>query len=317
MRPVIPGDDLNWDLGMYSPNFAHLAHDDPSGGRGHGHRHGYGHEHRHAHYEYHQVKSLRHQYKVVPDFSDSDLGTSEKGTVPIVKTTGADELLRLQFHLSNLLTGASESPTGHQPALDEVMMVCKELLELLPVLAHRSGSDYSTSSNSGTGAGAQSTLASVNAEYPDPCHSIGEPTQRGGPSEPLRMNYITVLQVTTLYAYALQLLDLAVDNLKTPAGNLALVSLGTFNLATQPAMSTSVGAYMTYSMVHQLRDAISLLTPEYQNQQGPPPPHVSSPPSGLRVATRAANNSIQAAVDMVSEQERSLLDNLAQIMINS
>ncbi|RHZ55503.1 Zn(II)2Cys6 transcription factor domain-containing protein [Aspergillus thermomutatus] len=264
---VIPGDNVNWDLGLYSPDFAHPAHDDPTGGHGHGHG---------------------HRYKGVSDFSDSDLGTSEKGTVPIAK-----ELLRLQFHLSNLLTGASESP--HQPALDEVMMVCKELLELLPVPAR---SDYSTASNSGTGTGPPPfTPASVNAGHPDP---IGEPTQRGGGP---RINYITVLQVATSYAYALQLLDLAVDNLKTRAGNLALVSLGTFNLASQPAMSTSVGAYMISSMVHQLRDAISLLTP-----QGPPPPHVSS---------AAANNSIQAAVDMVSEKETSLLEKLAQVMINS
>ncbi|GIK02974.1 hypothetical protein Aspvir_007039 [Aspergillus viridinutans] len=205
------------------------------------------------------------------------------------------------------------------PALDEVMMVCKELLELLPVPARRSGPDHTTAGNSGTGTGPPFTPASVNAGHPDPCDGIGEPTQRGGgPFDPLRINYITVLQVATSYAYALQLLDLAVDNLKTRAGNLALVSLGTFNLASQPAMSTAVGAYMVSSMVHQLRDAISLLTPEYQHQQGPPPPHASSPsPSGLRAAAAAANNSIQAAVDMVSEKETSLLEKLAQVMINS
>ncbi|KAB8227683.1 Zn(II)2Cys6 transcription factor domain-containing protein [Aspergillus alliaceus] len=309
---VVPGDNVIWDLGLYSPDFAHPAHDDPTGGQGHGRGHG------HAHREYHQVESLQQKYKEVPDFSDSDLEMSEKGTVPIVKTTVADELLRLQFHLSNLLTGASESPTGHQPAIDEVMMVCKELLELLPIPARRSSSDYGTASKNMTGTGPPFTPASVNAGHPDPCDGIGQPTQRGGgPFDPLRINYITVLQVATSYAYALQLLDLAVDNLKTRAGNLALVSLGTFNLASQPAMSTSVGAYMISSMVHQLRDAISLLTPEYQHQQGRPPPHASSPPSGLQAAAAAANNSIHAAVDMISEKETSLLEKLAQVMINS
>jgi hypothetical protein len=297
---------MNWDLGLYSPDFAHPDHDDPTGGEGPERGHG------HAHQEYHQLESLPHRYKGVPNFSDFDLETSEKGTVPIVKATGADELLRLQFHLSNLLTDASGSPTGHQPALDEVMMVCKELLELLPVPARRSGSDDSTASNSGTGTGPQFTPASVNAGHPDPCDGIGETGQRGGgPYGPLRINYITVLQVATSYAYLLQLLDLAVDNLKTRAGNLALVSLGTFNLASQPTMSTSVGAYMISSMVHQLRDAISLLTPEYRLQQGPPPP------SGLRAAAAAANNSIHTAVDMVSEKETSLLEKLAQVMIDS
>ncbi|KAH1588860.1 hypothetical protein KXX44_009603, partial [Aspergillus fumigatus] len=107
---------LSQDLELYSPDFAHPAHDDPTGGQGLGRGHG------HAHREYHQVESLQQKYKEVPDFSESDLEMSEKGTAPIVKTTGADELLRLQFHLSNLLTGARESPTRHQPAIDEVMM---------------------------------------------------------------------------------------------------------------------------------------------------------------------------------------------------
>ncbi|KAH1587978.1 hypothetical protein KXV60_006276 [Aspergillus fumigatus] len=300
---------LSQDLELYSPDFAHPAHDDPTGGQGLGRGHG------HAHREYHQVESLQQKYKEVPDFSESDLEMSEKGTAPIVKTTGADELLRLQFHLSNLLTGARESPTRHQPAIDEVMMVCKELLELLPISAHCSSSDCGTTSKSGIGAGRPFTPASVNAGHPDPCDGIGQPTQRGGgPFHPLRINYIAFLQVATSYAYALQLLDLAVDNLISRGGNLALVSLGTFNLASQPAMSTSVGAYMISSMVHQLRDAISVLTPEYQHQQRPPPPHASSP-NGLRAAAATANNSIHVAVDMISQKETSLLDKLAQIMI--
>lgn len=306
---MIPSDNAIWDLELYSPDFAHPAHDDPTGGQGLGRGHG------HAHREYHQVESLQQKYKEVPDFSESDLEMSEKGTAPIVKTTGADELLRLQFHLSNLLTGARESPTRHQPAIDEVMMVCKELLDLLPISAHCSSSDCGTTSESGTGAGPPFTPASVNAGHPDPCDGIGQPTQRGGgPFHPLRINYIAFLQVATSYAYALQLLDLAVDNLISRGGNLALVSLGTFNLASQPAMSTSVGAYMISSMVHQLRDAISVLTPEYQHQQRPPPPHASSP-NGLRAAAATANNSIHVAVDMISQKETSLLDKLAQIMI--
>ncbi|GKZ79778.1 hypothetical protein AnigIFM56816_003984 [Aspergillus niger] len=304
---VIPGDNLNWDLGMYSPDFAYPAHDDPTGEHSHGH----------AHQEYHQVENPRNQSKAVSDFSDSGLGTSEQGTASTARITGADELLRLQSHLSNLLTCASESSTGQKPALDKVLMACKELLELLPVPDYRPGSDCNTASNSGTETEVSFAIASVNAGHPDCCHGFGEPTQiGGGPFNPPRINYITILQVATLYAYALQLLDIAVDNLKTRAGNLAPISLGTFNLASQPAMSTSVGAYMISSMVHQLRDAISLLMPEYQHQKGSPPPHISSPRSGLGAVAAAANNSIQAAVDMVSEKEASLLEKSAQVMIN-
>jgi hypothetical protein len=207
------------------------------------------------------------------------MGMSEKAA-PV--KTGMDELLRLQCHLSNLLTGASESATPHQPALDEVMMACKDLLELLPGRQ----SDCSGPSTPGR-------------PQDNPCHAA---------LDPLRINYIAVLQVATSYAYALQLLDLAVDNLKTRAGDLALVSLGIFNLASQPAMSTSVGAYMISSMVHQLRDAISLLTPEHR---GRPSPHVSST-GGFQAAT--TTNSIQAAVNMVHEMETSLLEKLSQVM---
>ncbi|KAJ5451074.1 hypothetical protein N7491_000256 [Penicillium cf. griseofulvum] len=195
---------------------------------------------------------------------------------------GMDELLRLQCHLNNLLTGASESATPHQPALDEVMVACKDLLELLPGRQ----SDCSGPSTPGR-------------PQDNSCHAaLG----------PLRVNYIAVLQVATSYAYALQLLDLAVDNLKPQAGNLALVSLGIFNLASQPAMSTSVRAYMIFNMVHQLRGAISLLTPEHR---GRPPTSVSST-DRLQVAT--TTNSIQAAVYMVYEMETSLLEKLSQVM---
>ncbi|KAJ6088624.1 hypothetical protein N7486_009885 [Penicillium sp. IBT 16267x] len=207
------------------------------------------------------------------------MGMSEKA--PSVKT-GMDELLRLQCHLSKLLAGASESVTPHQPALDEVMMACKDLLELLPGRQ----SDCSGLSTPGRPQG-------------NPCHAT---------LDPLRINYIAVLQVATSYAYALQLLDLAVDNLKTRAGNLALVSLGIFNLASQPAMSTSVGAYMISSMVHQLRDAIGLLTPEHN---GRPSQYVTST-GGAQLAT--TTNSLQAAVSMVHEMETSLLEKLSQVM---
>ncbi|PYH37828.1 Zn(II)2Cys6 transcription factor domain-containing protein [Aspergillus neoniger CBS 115656] len=286
---VIPGDNLNWNLGING----------------------------HAHQEHHQAQNPQNQSKAVSDFSDSGLGTSEQGTASTARITSADELLRLQSHLSNLLTCASESPIGQKPALDKVLMACKELLELLPVPDYRPGSDYSTASNSGTETEVSFAIASVNAGHPDCCHGFGEPTQiGGGPFDPPRINYITVLQVATLYAYALQLLDIAVDNLKTRAGNLAPISLGTFNLASQPAMSTSVGAYMISSMVHQLRDAISLLMPGYQHQKGSPPPHILSPRSGLGAVAAAANNSIQAAVNMVSEKEASLLEKSAQVMTN-
>lgn len=223
---------------------------------------------------------------------------SEKGGTVRFKTTVLDELPRLQFHLSNLLRGASESPTGHQPALDEVMLACKELLELLPVPARCSNC---STTNDETG-----TLDSCR-------HGVGEPPQRGAPFGTVSINHIIVLQVATSYAYALQLLDLAVDNHKTRARDLAPVTLGVFNLASQPAMSTSVGAYMMSSMVHQLRDAISLLMAEYQ--QGPPPPHASPTGSGLRVAT--VTNSIHTAVNIISENEMSLLEKLSQVMNDS
>lgn len=201
--------------------------------------------------------------------------------------------MRLQCHLSNLLTGASESTVGHQPALDEVMMACNDLLELLQ----------------GRPLDCSEPLIPAGRSQGYPCDG----DQRGA-LDPLKMDYIAVLQVATTYAYALQLLDLAADNLQTRAGNLALVSLDMFNLGPQPATSTSVGAYMISSMVYQLRDAINLLTPEQKGLEASaqiPPPH-AYPTGDSKAATTP--NSIHTAVRMISEKETSLLERLSQVL---
>lgn len=261
---AIPSENVDWYLQLYSSDFTNLPTNDATVG----------------HAQSYNPVDPRHRYKGgVSDHPNSAMGMSEKA-IPV--KIGMNELLRLQCHLNDLLTGASESATPHQPALDEVMVACKSLLELLPACQ----SDHSGPSTPGR-------------PQDNSCHVA---------LDPLRINYIAVLQVATSYAYALQLLDFAVDNLKAQAGNLALVSLGIFNLASQPAMSTSVRAYMIFNMVHQLRDAISLLTPEHR---GIPPPHVSST-GGLQGAT--TTNSIQAAVYMVHEMETSLLEKLSQVM---
>lgn len=260
--------------------------------------------------------SMRHVSKETSVFSDSGLGDSEKETVPFVKTAGAHELLRLQSHLSNLLACASGPHAENQPALDEVLVACKELLELLPVsAARRPEPDLQNTSNVGSGTGTSCTPTGVNPEEPDGCRGISESTPKEGRLfDPLGVNYITVLQIATSYACALQVLDLAVDSLINQTGNLGPISMGSFSLPAQSAMSTSVGAYMISSMVHELRDAISLLMPGYQQQDGPP--RVATPHSGLRPSPSAANSSIQAAVNMVSEKEASLLEKLAQVMAN-
>ncbi|KAE8152733.1 hypothetical protein BDV25DRAFT_127720 [Aspergillus avenaceus] len=266
LSEVIPGDNLNWDLGI----------------------------HGHPHQRYNPVENPGYQFKAVSDFSDSGLGVSEQGTVFTTRITGADKLLWLQSRLGNMLKCAIESPTEQQPAVDKVLSVCKELLELILVPDSRLSSNYSTAGNHGTEIGSPSFApGSVNAGHPDRCHGL----------------------VATLYAYALQLLDLAVDNLKAHAGNLALISFGSFNLASQPAMSTSVGAYMVSSMVHQLRDAVHHLIPEYQQQKGPPPAH-GSVPSGSDSGAAPANSVMQTAVNMVSQKEASVLEKSAQIIVS-
>lgn len=261
---AIPSEDMDWYLQPYSSNFTNPPHDDPT----------VGHDQ-----SYNPVDS-QHGYKGgISDNANSAMGMSEKA---IPANIGMDELLRLQCHLNDLLTGASESATTHQLALNEVMVACKDLLELLP----GPQSDCSRPSTPGR-------------SQDNSCHAA---------LDPLRINYIAVLQVATSYAYVLQLLDLAVDNLKPQAGNLALVSPGIFNLESPPAIRTSVRAYMVFNMVHQLRDAINLLTPEHK---GIPSPHVS-PIGMLQIAT--TTNSMQAAVYMVHEMETSLLEKLSQVM---
>ncbi|BCR97999.1 Zn(II)2Cys6 transcription factor domain-containing protein [Aspergillus luchuensis] len=302
LQEAIPGDNLHWDMRLYSPDFAHVAQDDP--------QHGYPHQ------RCQQMESMRHVSKGTSVLSDSGLGDSEQETVPFVKTAGAQELLRLQSHLSNLLACASGPHAENQPALDEVLVACKDLLELLPVSAARCPEpDLQTTSNGGTGTGTSCAPTGVNPEEPDGCRGICESTPKEGRLfDPLGVNYITVLQIATSYACVLQVLDLAVDSLMNQTGNLGPISMGSFNLPAQSAMSTSVGAYMISSMVRELRDAISLLMPGYQQQNGPP--RVATPHSGLRPSSSAGNSSIQAAVNMISEKEASLLEKLAQVMAN-
>ncbi|EAW08945.1 uncharacterized protein ACLA_098870 [Aspergillus clavatus NRRL 1] len=270
------GNTLNWDWQLYTSDFGHSTNEGESTGGN-------------AQQAYHPVESHRLRDKgEIPgpsEIGETGLGTREK-VAPV--QTGTDELLRLQSQLSHLLSDAAGSSTGHPPAVDEVLLVCKDLLELL-----------------------QKHSASFSAA--GLCH--GDQRARSNPSE---MSCITVSRVATSYAYALQLLDLSVDSLtcqtSTPS---ALVSLGHFNLASQPAMGTSIVAYIISVMVHRLRDAITLLTPEGKGNEELPqrtPPPYPSPAGGTQTTT--TTSPIHTAVNMVAEKEIALLRRLSKFIIN-
>ncbi|KAJ5087471.1 hypothetical protein N7456_011087 [Penicillium angulare] len=300
---------MNW---FNPPDFAHTAHNEPTSEDGD----------RQLHQEYHQVEDLQPQHKDLSGPSDSTVDDFEKRPDSSVIHGGRDELVRLQIRMNDLLNGGSESSPGHSLGLGEVMMVCKELLELLPVTMHRPSSTYGAKDNhhgDGTALPLKSINASPNNEFTGSSHDYGRRFNgKEGQHETQLIDHIALLQIATSYAFALQLIDCAIDDIGTSASNMEFVSLGTFNLASQPAMSTSVGAYMVSNMIQQLRNTISLLAPEYNSKQKPPA-HTSAPQQESN-SSRAPNEGIkvpmQAAMNMVHEKETSMLEKLANIMIS-
>ncbi|KAF7719427.1 Uncharacterized protein PECH_006860 [Penicillium ucsense] len=287
---LVPGGvhcaDADWNLRLESADFASLMHNDPLGV--HKYQRDRGGDYEPNHPGDFGTKILPHQPKGHDDLPTSAEDKARKDEDTTTGITGSDELLQLQIRLKNLLKGAGNSPKESQPPLDEIMMICKELLELLPTQGYRAGSEYNINVRDRTMTGNLDISINGNGNRFNTEYIIGE-------------------------------LNFAFKYLKCRAGDVRLVSLGTFNLASQPSMSTSVGAYMISSMITQLREAISLLMPELQQCDGPTPPLLSPPPSDMWTSakTSAPMSSIQAALGMLSKQEKALLDTLAQIMNGS
>lgn len=245
------------------------------------------------------IQSLRHREE--PEhfaYLDHGLGMHQK---PTRSRTATDDLLHLQCRLHNLVPIADEATAREPPAVDEVLVACKDLLEILQAhlaaqgLIPESGTPYTIAARS-------------------PSQSSSEGDQKGRSQR--MSNCVTVLQVLTCYGYALQLLEASVDALASRTCDLGFVSLGNFSLASQPAMSTYMAVHMILGMVHQLRDSIHLLASGSRElANSPQRTQLFQSPAADNMMENAQNttttNSIQMALGMVTENEAILVQKLS------
>lgn len=249
------------------------------------------------------VQTLQHQEE--PEafpYADYSMGMPQKG-LGSMAVTGTDDLLRLQCRLYNLMSITNEATVREPPAVDEILVACKDLLEIIQ--ANLAAQGHLSE------AGGPFTFAGRPASQPagDPDHG----DQRRHRNQQMA-NCVTVLQVLTCYGYALQLLEPSIDTLATRTGDLGFVSLGAFSLASQPAISSYVAVHMVLSMIHQLRDSIHLLASGYKELASAAQRTQSfqaSPTDMMEGMQTTTTNSIQIAIGMVTESESILFERLS------
>ncbi|KAI1759408.1 hypothetical protein GGR53DRAFT_513695 [Hypoxylon sp. FL1150] len=248
-------------------------------------------------------QTLQHQEE--PEafpYPDYGMGMPQKGVGSII-ATGTDDLLRLQCRLYNLMSITNEATIREPPAVDEILVACKDLLEIIQ--ANLAAQGHLSE------AGGPFAFAGRPASQP-----AGEPNhgdQRRHRNQQMA-NCVTVLQVLTCYGYALQLLEPSIDTLATRTGDLGFVSLGAFSLASQPAISSYVAVHMVLSMIHQLRDSIHILASGYKelaNATQRSQSFQASPTDMMEDMQTTTASSIQIAVGMVTESESILFQRLS------
>ncbi|XXH00640.1 hypothetical protein Hte_006988 [Hypoxylon texense] len=249
------------------------------------------------------IQTLQHREE--PEaftYPDYNLGISQKG-IDNIAAAGTDELLRLQCRLYNLMSITNEATLREPPAVDEILVACKDLLEIIQ--ANLAAQGHLSESGGPFAFSGRSTSQSAG----EPSH--GDQRRRRNQQ---MSNCVTVLQVLTCYGYALQLLEPSIDTLATRTGDLGFVSLGAFSLASQPAISSYVAVHMVLSMIHQLRDSIHLLASGYKdlaNASQRPQSFQASPADMMEDMKATTTNSIQIAIGMVTESEAILFQRLS------
>lgn len=211
-------------------------------------------------------------------FDSASLDSIEK---PFSMEMGSNELLQLQCDLHGLMLRQSKREISNDRAIEEVLLACNRLLRLFESFAAAGQApDHSTLGFEG--------------EILDQTNSLGQSPLAG-------------LQVVTCYAYALHLLDGAVDTLECRSTNMPLVSIGTFNLSTQPNMSTFVVAHMLLKMMYQLREGVSALS-FGSGISMPPSPQTTPETLGQGMSL----GSPQESFSKIKEKERMMIEKVSR-----
>lgn len=239
--------------------------------------------------------------------------------------TTTDNLLQLQHQLHRLFLTTDQETIMDQPAVDEVLEATKTFLEIL-----------------------QTTLAAQSppSESVVPLAPSTDVPYTEGTDEPSRsdqnarrkqasMSYITLLQVLTCYSYILHVLDPVVGALtrqsdealkgtmeqytspytsKTESASRPSLSLGFFNLASQPGLNADIVLHIVLRMIQKLRASIHMLTSGCKDLEDEvcksllPP---SATDSTRKLHATPIISSSQPLVAIIGEREKMLVERLS------
>jgi microcystin-dependent protein len=250
----------------------------------------------------------------------SFLNSDDMGSGPTAQEIGSttDRLLQLQFQLHHLSVTTDQETAMNQPAAEEVLEATKNFLEIL-----------------------QASLAAQSC-IPQPISAIASTADAvtgWDDPKPAAMSYITVLQVLTCYSYVLHVLDPVVSalivqkaestvrtaepcrafsNAGHEKSSQTALSMGFFNLASQPAMNADVVLHIILRMIQQLRLSIHLLASghrdpvdEISDRVGIGSPAVDTT---RKLHATPISISSQPIVKLISAREEPLVERLSHLM---
>lgn len=210
-----------------------------------------------------------------------------------------DKLSSLQRQLHRLLHKSSEE--GIAGDIDEGLQAAKSFLELLQAYYRCLCPIGLSNFHSSHGDRDQTnTMPSL------PLNSIH-------PNHRQSLTLIVILQAMTCYSYLLEVLDRVIDSLRGQSNVPLPVSLGVFNLASQPELNQDVIFHIMLSMVQKVRLLI-----HGQGTDGCKKSHLSSFDSGgggdsVPHHCQSANPvaiSLPGMAELVQERERTLVEKL-------
>jgi hypothetical protein len=249
-------------------------------------------------------------------FLDSD----DMGSGPTAQEIGTttDRLLQLQIQLHHLSMATDQETTMNQPAAEEVLEATKNFLEILQA---------SLADQSCLAVPKLALASTTNA--PSGCDDL----------KPAAMSYITVLQVLTCYSYVLHVLDPVVSALTIQKAESAVrtaescrafssagfknssqttLSIGFFNLASQPAMNADVVLHIILRMIQQLRISIHLLASGHRELAGEISDRVGIGSTAVDTTRKLQSTPIsissQPIVRLISTREEPLVEKLYHLM---
>ncbi|KAK8104719.1 C6 finger domain-containing protein [Apiospora kogelbergensis] len=207
----------------------------------------------------------------------------------------SDKLLQLQSYLHSLLSSTMHHDSSEN-RLDGALGASKALLE---ILQEHQEPHLGSSSHVGDFQQRSFGVSQESASCGSFCH-------------------ITALHAITCYSYTLRLFEPIVALLVTKSGGpLPVINLGLFNLASQPALNTSVIAHLMLQMIQELRRQVhTLISAHCGGRDNAEVAAVALPdPSDHRRHPHAApsSDSSCAVIDFLGATEKAIIEGLSKL----